>query len=443
MDLFTQPTQVKINLEEDHELVRIEKIINWDELIELAMNIRLSRIKAQTGPEPHYRELLGAVVLMAVKNITYREAEDLIAHYAPARYLCNLMESNWRIDHSTIFEFMKMMGGAGMEKINSQITDIAVREGFADPKELMSDTTAQEAKIPYPNEVGLMSKYLNKVKNLIKRTGRKFSKAKTKIKEVMKEAKGLVRTSHLFAKGKEQKRKVTKKLLHIVDDIHGLIQDELQSGRELTSKAGIELTNLTQIMDTLVTQIFYFTETGCVAAGKIIHLQMHQLYSIVRGKAGKKVEFGLKWGINRLKGGFITGFLMNGGKHLSDKKFSIEAINYHINQFGTAPETFGFDRGGYSKANIKKAKKLGVKHVGIAPTGQSEWAVSKTKKKHITRERAQVEGLIGTVKSPLYGFNKPNARSIQAMESCGQRSFLGFNLKKLVREKMNLELQAA
>ena len=443
MNLFSQATQVKINLEENHELVRMEKIIDWDELIELAMNIRLSRIKAQTGPEPHYRELLGALVLMAVKKITYREAEDLILHYAPARYLCNLMESNWRIDHSTIFEFMKMMGPVGMENINSQIMNIAAKEGFADPKEMMSDTTAQEAKIPYPNEVGLMSKYLNKVKNLVKKTGRKFSKAKKKIKEVMKEAKGLVRASHLFAKGKEQKKKVAKKLLHIVDDIHGLIQEEIQSGKKLTSNAGIELTKLTQVMDTLLTQIFYFTETGCVAAGKIIHLQMHQLYSIVRGKAGKRVEFGLKWGINRVKGGFMMGFLMNGGKHLSDKKFSIEALNYHMNQFGSAPETYGFDRGGYSKANIKKAKKLGVKHVGIAPTGQNKWAVSKIKKKHITRERAQVEGLIGTVKSSLYGFNKPNARSIKAMESCGQRSFLGFNLKKLVREKMKLEVQAA
>lgn len=40
---------------------------------------------------------------------------------------------------------------------------------------------------------------------------------------------------------------------------------------------------------------------------KIIHLQMNELYSIVRGKAGKSVEFGLKWGINRIDG-FVMGF---------------------------------------------------------------------------------------------------------------------------------------
>ncbi len=37
-----------------------------------------------------------------------------------------------------------------------------------------------------------MNKYLNKVKSLVKKTGRKFSKARKKIKEVIKEGKGII-----------------------------------------------------------------------------------------------------------------------------------------------------------------------------------------------------------------------------------------------------------
>ena len=44
--------------------------------IEIAMNCRASKVKALVGPEPHYRELLGAVVLMSVRSITYRQAEN-------------------------------------------------------------------------------------------------------------------------------------------------------------------------------------------------------------------------------------------------------------------------------------------------------------------------------------------------------------------------------
>ena len=88
---------------------------------------------------------------------------------------------------------------------------------------------------------------------------------------------------------------------------------------------------------------------------------MSELYSIVRGKAGKSVEFGIKWGISRIDG-FAMGFVMNNIANLSDKKFCIDAIQKHIEIFGTAPTTYGFDRGGHSAANIKKAKKLGVKN---------------------------------------------------------------------------------
>ena len=80
------PKQANISIKPNHELVRISDTMPWENLTEIAMNCRASKVKALVGPEPHYRELLGSVVLMAVRQITYRQAEDLIAHYAPARF---------------------------------------------------------------------------------------------------------------------------------------------------------------------------------------------------------------------------------------------------------------------------------------------------------------------------------------------------------------------
>jgi len=309
--------------------------------------------------------------------MTYRDAEDLIAHYAPASYLCDLMDSDWHLDHVTIFDFTKMLGGDGVAKLNENILLKAKECGFLDPSVAMSDTTAQEAMIPYPTEIGLMSRFSQLAQRAIGQLGGKFQGMRKSLKETVKKVKELVRNSHLFAKGKEQKAKV---------------------GR------------------------------------KIYHLQMSELYSIVRGKAGKNVEFGRKWGISRVGCGFLQGFLYAGGEHVSDKQFCIEAIKQHQKIFGDAPEVYGFDRGGYSAANIKKAKKMGVKQVGIAPTGKTPWAVSDSMRKRIVRERAQVEGGIGTIKSSRYGFNKPNAKSTAAMDWCGQRAILGFNMRKLTRE---------
>lgn len=439
--LFARNLNMKITVRESHELVRLSKEIDWDEMIDRVTAIREKKIKLPTGPKPHYRELMGAVALMAVKNLTYRDAEDLIAHYAPARFLCGLDDTDWRPDHITIFEFTQMLGEDGVNAINTEVLKTAVDQGLADPSRLMSDTTAQEAKIPYPNEVGLMSRYSKLAGKALKSAGNGFSGAKTKFKELEKKIKALVRNSHLFAKTKEAKVKAGKKLYHVISELHRELKNALATaGARAKNKAGTELEKLTAVMDRLLPQIKHFLDTGFVAPKKIIHLQMPDLYSIVRGKAGKAVEFGKKWGISRIGGGFVQGFLINGGGHYSDKRFCIEAIELHKKTFGMAPEVFGFDRGGYSRRNIKRARKLGVKHVGIAPKGKDAWAVNETMEAVIKQERAQVEGSIGTIKKPVYGFNRPDARKTAAMATYGQRAIFGFNLRKLLREQMKLQL---
>lgn len=440
--LFEQSTTVNISLSESHELVRLTKILNWTELTTLAMTIRDTK-RMPSGPQPRYRPLLGAVALMATKKMTYREAEDQVANYAPARYLCDLMESDWNLDHVSIFDFTKMLGSDGLARINEIILKKAQEEGILDSSILMSDTTAQEAMIPYPTEVGLMSRFTQMGQKLVKRLGGKFQSVKALIKESAKTVKGLVRNSHLFAKGKEQKGKVGRKIYHTVKKIHQALANLLATGHKVSSKSGKELERLVTVMDQLLPQIWHFLKTGFVANKKIIHLQMSDLYAIVRGKAGKTVEFGRKWGINRIGGGFLQGFLMGDGDHASDKQFCMEAIRQHQRLFQKAPIKFGFDRGGYSALNVKTAKKMGVKHVGIAPTGNTPWAVSATKQKEIVRERAQVESGIGTIKSSRYGFNKPNAKSTAAMDWCGQRAILGFNMRKLTRELQKLQRVAA
>lgn len=432
------PKSAMISIKDKHELVRLADVAPWPDMIETAMQIRVSKVKALVGPEPHYRELLGAVALMSVRQITYRQAEDQIAHYAPARYLCNLMDSTWSPDHITIFDFTQMLGPEGMDTLNRQFLNHAKDLGILDPSRLMSDTTAQEAMIPYPNEVGLMKRFTDLAVGALKKVGGKFSSIKDKAKEIASKVKGLVRRSHLFAKTREAKQKVGKKLYHTTKELHRMIKACLAQGeRSLRGKSSKELARLSSLMDTLFPQILYFLETGFVASKKIIHLQMSELYAIVRGKAGKSVEFGMKWGISRIDG-FVLGFLISNGANASDQKFCMAAIKEHISLFGKAPKTYGFDRGGYSTINVKRAKKMGVKNVGIAPTGKTPWSVSEKMSEVIRRERAQVEGVIGNIKSKKYGFNKPDVKSISAMATSGHRSILGFNMTKALR-KLNLQ----
>jgi hypothetical protein len=197
--------------------------------------------------------------------------------------------------------------------------------------------------------------------------------------------------------------------------------------------------NLHETMERLLPQIKKWLKTGKVATGKIVNLFVPELYSIVRGKTGKAVEFGLKWGVERLKGGFVLARVAQARGDLHDSEYAVEAVKDHRNLLGKTPQAYGFDRGGYSRENVEELKELGVKEVGLAPRGRAMWPVKGKAKERLVSERSKVEGSIGTIKGRKYGFNRPGARSVEMMGACGQRAVLGLNLNNLIRKMAKRE----
>jgi IS5 family transposase len=381
------------------------------------------------------------MLLMATRKLSYREAEDLIRYYAPARYLCGLTETEWTPDFTTIQDFTELMGEEGIKLINQQVVQMAVKQKLADPKTLVADTTAQEAAIPYPNEMGLMTGFLTSVASVARKVGRVLKGFMQETVSGFKAAKQKAREYRLFAKTKESKDRVMRQMAAIVEKLNEHLGEALGAPaiqqarlRKYAIVAKSKLAQLKETMSTLLPQIRYWIRTGYVASGKIISLHIPQLYSIVRGKVGKTVEFGLSWGIRRLAGGYLLATLAKDRRELQDTKFALRAVEEHIGLFGKAPLAYAYDRGGYSTQNVSALKKLGVKDVGLAPRGRTRWSVSGATRDRLVRERARVEAGIGTIKCSRYGFNRPAARSAAMMGACGQRAVLGFNTNKLIRE---------
>lgn len=439
-ELFARSTRPTIPIESNHRLVLLTDRIDWPALLEFVENIRLSKLKSPAGRPPHLRVLTGALLLKATRDMTWREAEDLMRHYAPARYLCGLTETEWTPDHTTLHDFAVLLGEDGVKLINEFTVKWAVAEKLADPSVVVGDTTAQEAAIPYPNEMGLMAAFVTSALAASKSAGRTFQKFTAKVAAQVKQAREKVREYRLFTKkaSKSVKNKLVASMASVIEGINrklGHAITNTRSGR--VAKHGIsarlKLIQLHQTMSKLLPQIRYWLKTGFVAADKIINMHIPELYSVVRGKAGKKVEFGLNWGITRLRGGFLLARLARDRRELQDTYFVVKAVEDHISLFGKAPRAYAYDRGGYSERNVKALAKLGVKEVGLAPRGRAGWAVSESMKKKLVNERAQVEGGIGAIKSSRYNFHRPRARSTRMMGACGQIGVLGFNLNKLAR----------
>ncbi len=440
-DLLPRSKSPTIPVADTLRLVQIADTLDWEELQQRAQQIRLAKLKNAAGQPPHLRATLGAMLFMATRKLTYREAEDLIQYYAPARYLCGLTETSWTPDFTTIQDFTELMGEQGINLINQYVVHLAVKQKLADPRTLVADTTAQEAAIPYPNEMGLMSAFLRSAAAAGRKVGRGLKGFLQQTASQFQAAGQKAREYRLFAKTKESKDRVMTQMLTIVEKLNAHLGKALSEAAAQRTKlrkyaivAKSKLVQLHETMSKLLPQIRYWIRSGYVASGKIISLHIPQLYSIVRGKVGKSVEFGLSWGITRLAGGYLLATLAKDRRELVDTKFAVRAVKDHLALFGKAPLAYAYDRGGYSAQNLSALKKLGVKEVGLAPRGRTQWSVSRPVRDRLVRERALVEAGIGTIKGSRYGFNRPAARSEAMMGACGQRAVLGFNTNKLVRE---------
>ena len=123
-----------------------------------------------------------------------------------------------------------------------------------------------------------------------------------------------------------------------------------------------------------------------------------------------------------------------------ERQMPLKALAGYRSIFGheATPELVVYDRGGDSSQTRHKPALAGVKHVGIHPKGKRPWSVAEGVREQIRSERGQTEGVIGTLKSNRYKFNKPKERLWQTLEMAGPRSILSFNLNKFMRDVVEL-----
>ncbi len=86
-DLLPRSKRPTIPIAKDRALVQLTDTLDRSEMEDQAQQIRASKLKNATGRPPHLRASLGAMLLMATRRLTYREAEDLIRYYA-LRVIC-------------------------------------------------------------------------------------------------------------------------------------------------------------------------------------------------------------------------------------------------------------------------------------------------------------------------------------------------------------------
>ena len=380
------------------------------------------------------------IVLMLILRLHSRELERELKENAVARLFVEVPQPTEALvrDHANLDRTARALGAAGMEELNALILNKAMELKFADPEVLSADTTAQELPIGYPNEPGIFRQAAQRIGRVLERLKKIGVKIKDGALEPVKQLLRLVKEHHLFAKTKEERHAV---LEQIIEQGEQMAQVAEELGEELVprpesvlKRAGAKLGQLSSFIRRLTPQVRSWMHSGKVAKDKLLHAGLEQARALVRNKAGKKWEFGFKWLIAKLGGGYVFGQMFT--KASGESRMPVLAVKLYKKLLGAAlaPALAIYDRGGWAKKTIQDLFSLGVTKIGIQPKGQASWLVEGADRDTVRSERGMTEGVIGTLKGNFYGFNKPKQRSTQNIELAGQGSLVSLNLNKLLRD---------
>lgn len=431
--LFSLTPGVSVTVGPDSQYRILAQVFPWTDGAEIVNRYRAMKIDIDNGRQLNLRAHIGALIAQTMNGWTDRQTEEMVRYHAGVRILCGLEATTTTMDRTRIEAFRSCVGKACAEELNQMVLRAAMGAGFTGVEICAADTTVQESPIAYPTEVGHMKNIADKILKFGKSLKLKSADS---LRDLHTKAQGLFTSIRLFTRGKSdgalaKKKELSKKLHSRVQKMVRSVKFELglKTGR-VCKKAQAQL----DLYEHMLAQIKIWMQTGFHPKDKIISLWDTTARAISKGKAGKSVEFGRRWIITRLSGGYVTGAPCQKIGADADTQIADEVIMNFMDTFGELPESFIYDRGADSKKNASFLDDVGVENNCIFPKGRRKMNVTAEILAMAKRERSLNESSIANLKSKKYGFTKPRARSTESCDHKGFSAMLGFNLNLLLRD---------
>lgn len=430
--LFSGTMRMDIVVGEEDRYRVLSESLPWTELAKVANQYRSKLVDIEDGRPLNLRLHLGALIAQGMNGWTDRATEEMVVYHGGVRLLCGLEQSAETIDRTSIESFRNQLSAEGIAEINKIVLKTARLNKFTEATICSSDTTAQEAPIAYPTEVGHLKRISEKLLGIAKRIKKGLG---CEMAELAKKAQKVFTRIRLFTRGKtpiviERKKKLTQKLHSVVRKMYFKVEEELKT---MSPKSRAQYEAKVQQYRTMLLQIMHWMRTGFHPKGKLLSLWHTDARSISRNKAGKSTEFGRRWIISRLVGGYISGTPCAIGAG-TDTAIIPDVVANFTDVMGQSPSMVVYDRGADAAFNHAYLKEKKIKN-GIFRKGRNSLKnLSRRQMALARRERALSEATIATIKCSRYGFNRPRAKSVQSCILKGQLAILGANLNHLAKD---------
>ena len=467
LDLFKHP--FKTELDANNRWVILSKLISWDDIA----NVYGQKLSSDRGRKSvDLRTVIAAIIIKHKLGLDDRGTILMIQENPYLQYFCGLSGFTHKpvFDPSLFVYIRKRLGLKDFEKFNTHIirqvdklqakknkpskqssndkntasdssnTDDTTDKSNSEsniPKNkgtLKIDATIADQEISHPNDVALLNKAREKLEMMIdklydvnidkqkprtyRRVARKdylnFSKKKRKGKKTLREA-------------------IRKQLQYLKRNINHV--RKMLSCKNRTKQLSKKDLELLAVIERLYQQQKYMYDNKThKVENRIVSLFQHWVRPMVRGKNGKKVEFGSKINANLLNGFTQIGHL--DWEAFNEGTFLIIDIEHYYDIYGYYPEYVLVDQIYHTRANRKYMDEKDIKYIGKPlgrpPKKPRENSQQRYKKRKKNAERNHIEGKFGQAKRG-YGLNNIKARTKQTSESWIASIFFVMNLTNLLK----------
>jgi IS5 family transposase len=388
----------------EHELVKLEAVIPWEELIEIVAK-KYSSLRGRNSKS--IRMMIALEIVKRKYQYSDVELVEKLQTDVAIMHFCGFTQLvNEAVDASSMTKFRNRFD----EKTLALLEDASIKKFIRKaPRrkihQVISDTTCVEANITYPTDTKLLTKVYSKMAQIIDK-GREKG-----IKVVIRGRRKLMKLVRAF---NLKRKKSIKTILKMRNTL-------VRAGQKVLKKAEGVVEKIKQEKAIGVEKLEYLLKTGRSIldqqkelaikkakriAGRIVSFHAPEIRPIFRGKEKQQTEFGQKVAVSIVGGGLMMSTKL-AHDNFSDTTISEISIDRHTKVFNRKPTEFIADRGYHSPQNHEKLKEMGIRD-GIQWRGKIPKKVqtpSAHEGKRMYRQRSVVEAKIGTMKTK-YGWSK-------------------------------------
>jgi hypothetical protein len=446
-------------LSAENRWVKMAKIMPWDMIEEIYAKTFKNNNTEGRPPIPA-RMAFGALFIKENESFPQRMTMQHIAENVYMQYFLGLTEFHPEplFDSSMLTYIAARFSKEDMKRINEELyrrmqqqkdekagdgppsNDPPANGSGSNKGTMILDATVAPADIRYPTDISLLDECREDTEQIIDNVWEKTDRKGHKTAYNRKKArKGYLKIAKQRKPRRKQVRQAVREQLECVEK-------NVDSLEDILAKIGLEAFGLANwarlltISEIARQQRFHYDNPGEPVPNRIVSVSQPHVRPIVRGKAGREVEFGQKISLSVVDG--FTFIEEQGWNNFAEGVTLIASAEKYRERHGHYPEAILADKTYRNRDNIDFCKKNGIRLSGprLGRPKRSEIEADREQAYKDSCDRNMVEGRIGIDKR-RYGLDLIYARLTNTGEVEAAMNVLCMNVAHMLRVLLRLLLR--